>query len=149
MLSPSFSVSLCLAFSSLLLSLSFLLPLSSLVLPLSISRTLSSLSYIISFSPSPSPPPPLPPPPISLSAVPPLFVIEFLHRIVDVFSEYFGECSEQKIKDNYVTVYEVHTHAPSTHLICTLHSCSITFHFLVSLAILNSKLPIFFCTYSV
>ena len=48
MLSPSFSVSLCLALSSLLLSLSFLLPLSSLVLPLSISRTLSSLSYSLS-----------------------------------------------------------------------------------------------------
>lgn len=40
-------------------------------------------------------------------AVPPLFVIEFLHRIVDVFTEYFDECSEAKIKDNYVTVYEV------------------------------------------
>ena len=40
-------------------------------------------------------------------AVPPLFVIEFLHRIVDVFMEYFGECSETKIKENYVTVYEV------------------------------------------
>ena len=40
--------------------------------------------------------------------VPPLFVIEFLHRIMDVFAEYFGECSEAKIKDHYVTVYEVH-----------------------------------------
>ena len=40
--------------------------------------------------------------------VPPLFVIEFLHRIMDVFAEYFGECSETKIKDHYVTVYEVH-----------------------------------------
>ncbi|CAI8055936.1 AP-3 complex subunit mu-1 [Geodia barretti] len=39
--------------------------------------------------------------------VPPLFVIEFLHRIVDVFMEYFGECSETKIKENYVTVYEL------------------------------------------
>lgn len=39
--------------------------------------------------------------------VPPLFVIEFLHRIVDVFTEYFDECSEAKIKDNYVTVYEL------------------------------------------
>ena len=41
-------------------------------------------------------------------AVPPLFVIEFLHRIVDVFMEYFGECTEMKIKENYVTVYEVY-----------------------------------------
>ena len=40
-------------------------------------------------------------------SVPPLFVIEFLHRIMDVFTEYFGECSELKIKDHYVTVYEV------------------------------------------
>ena len=39
--------------------------------------------------------------------MPPLFVIEFLHRIMDVFTEYFGECSELKIKDHYVTVYEV------------------------------------------
>ena len=40
-------------------------------------------------------------------AVPPLFVIEFLHRIVDTFKEYFSECTEQRIKDNYVIVYEV------------------------------------------
>ena len=26
---------------------------------------------------------------------------------MDVFAEYFGECSETKIKDHYVTVYEV------------------------------------------
>ena len=46
-------------------------------------------------------------PPLPSTAVPPLFVIEFLHRIMDVFTEYFGECSELKIKDHYVTVYEV------------------------------------------
>lgn len=44
---------------------------------------------------------------VCFCAVPPLFVIEFLHRIVDVFTEYFDDCSETKIKDNYVTVYEV------------------------------------------
>jgi len=44
-----------------------------------------------------------------LLAVPPLFVIEFLHRIIDTFAEYFSECSEQRIKDHYVIVYEVHT----------------------------------------
>ena len=43
----------------------------------------------------------------SLCLVPPLFVIEFLHRIVDTFTEYFSECSEQRIKDHYVVVYEV------------------------------------------
>lgn len=39
--------------------------------------------------------------------VPPLLVIEFLHRIMDIFTEYFSECSEQRIKEHYVTVYEV------------------------------------------
>ena len=39
--------------------------------------------------------------------VPPLFVIEFLHRVMDIFTDYFGDCSEQRIKDNYVIVYEV------------------------------------------
>lgn len=37
----------------------------------------------------------------------PLFVIEFLHRIVDTFVEYFDECSERAIKENYVVVYEL------------------------------------------
>ncbi|XP_040507486.1 AP-3 complex subunit mu-2 isoform X3 [Gallus gallus] len=39
--------------------------------------------------------------------VPPLFVIEFLHRVVDTFQDYFGVCSEVMIKDNVVVVYEV------------------------------------------
>lgn len=39
--------------------------------------------------------------------VPPLFVVEFLHRIMDIFTEYFSECSEHRIKDNYVVVYEL------------------------------------------
>ena len=43
------------------------------------------------------------------SEVPPLFVIEFLHRVVELFGEYFGECNEARIKDNYVIVYEVRT----------------------------------------
>jgi len=38
---------------------------------------------------------------------PPLFVIEFLHRIIDVFEDYFGECTESSLKDNYVIVYEL------------------------------------------
>jgi AP-3 complex subunit mu len=41
------------------------------------------------------------------SEVPPLFVIEFLHRVIDVFVEYFGECTEQRIKEHYVIVYEL------------------------------------------
>ena len=39
--------------------------------------------------------------------VPPLLVVEFLHRIMDIFTEYFTECTEQRIKEHYVTVYEV------------------------------------------
>ncbi|CAF0938505.1 unnamed protein product [Adineta ricciae] len=37
----------------------------------------------------------------------PLFVIEFLHRIMDVFEEYFVTCTETTLKDNYVIVYEL------------------------------------------
>ena len=40
-------------------------------------------------------------------AVPPLFVIEFLHRVVDTFEDYFNECTETIIKENYVVVYEL------------------------------------------
>jgi len=39
--------------------------------------------------------------------VSPLLVVEFLHRIMDIFTEYFSECTEQRIKEHYVTVYEV------------------------------------------
>lgn len=38
---------------------------------------------------------------------PPLFVIEFLHRVVDTFDDYFTECTESTIKENYVVVYEL------------------------------------------
>ena len=39
--------------------------------------------------------------------MPPLFVIEFLHRVVDTFTEYFSSCTETSIKDNVVIVFEV------------------------------------------
>ena len=42
-----------------------------------------------------------------LLPVPPLFVIEFLHRVMDTFEDYFNECTESTIKENYVIVYEV------------------------------------------
>lgn len=42
-----------------------------------------------------------------LLAVPPLFVIEFLHRVVDIFEDYFQGCSESVLKEYYVIVYEV------------------------------------------
>ena len=39
--------------------------------------------------------------------MPPLFVIEFLHRVVDTFTEYFNSCTETSIKENVVIVFEV------------------------------------------
>lgn len=39
--------------------------------------------------------------------MPPLFVIEFLHRVVDTFEDYFNECTETIIKENNVVVYEL------------------------------------------
>jgi len=39
--------------------------------------------------------------------VPPLFVIEFLHRVFDTFIDYFSECNEQVINEQIVVVYEV------------------------------------------
>ncbi|KAJ8676234.1 hypothetical protein QAD02_012020 [Eretmocerus hayati] len=44
---------------------------------------------------------------VCTSEVPPLFVIEFLHRVVDTFSDYFAECTEAIIRENYVVVYEL------------------------------------------
>lgn len=49
--------------------------------------------------------------------VPPLFVIEFLHRVMDIFEDYFSECTESTIKENYVIVYEVRC----------IQSCSVFF----------------------
>ncbi|OXA46978.1 AP-3 complex subunit mu-1 [Folsomia candida] len=39
--------------------------------------------------------------------VAPLFVLEFLHRVVDIFEDYFGECNETIIKEHYVIIYEL------------------------------------------
>ena len=33
--------------------------------------------------------------------------MEFLHRVVDTIDDYFNECSENIIKDNYVVIYEL------------------------------------------
>ncbi|VDO91908.1 unnamed protein product [Soboliphyme baturini] len=38
---------------------------------------------------------------------PPLLVIEFLHRVVDTFVDYFEDCTDSIIKENYVTIYEL------------------------------------------
>lgn len=44
---------------------------------------------------------------VSQTEVPPLFVIEFLHRVCDTFVDYFSECNEQTIIDHIVVVYEL------------------------------------------
>jgi AP-3 complex subunit mu len=44
---------------------------------------------------------------VTSNEVAPLFVIEFLHRVVDLINDYFGECTENIIKENYVIVYEL------------------------------------------
>lgn len=44
---------------------------------------------------------------VTLSEVPPLFVVEFLHRVFDTLSDYFGECTESNVKENCVVVYEL------------------------------------------
>ncbi|CAN7992752.1 unnamed protein product [Ixodes hexagonus] len=44
---------------------------------------------------------------VTMSEVPPLFVIEFLHRVVDTFADYFSDCTEFLIKEHYVVVYEL------------------------------------------
>ncbi|KAF9419289.1 hypothetical protein HW555_004216 [Spodoptera exigua] len=43
---------------------------------------------------------------VCMQEVAPLFVIEFLHRVVDTFQDYFSDCTETIIKENYVVVYE-------------------------------------------
>ena len=42
-----------------------------------------------------------------MSQAPPLLVVEYLNRVVDTFQEYFGEVSEEIIKENFVTIYQV------------------------------------------
>ena len=44
---------------------------------------------------------------VVIHEVPPLFVVELLHRIADMLKEYFGSHSETVIKENYVTVFEI------------------------------------------
>lgn len=44
---------------------------------------------------------------VTMTEVAPLMVVEFLHRVVDIFADYFGDCTESLIKENYVVVYEL------------------------------------------
>merc|ERR1712188_71795 len=39
--------------------------------------------------------------------VSPLLVIEFLHRVAEVFKDYFRDVTEDHLKDNFVTVYSI------------------------------------------
>jgi AP-3 complex subunit mu len=44
---------------------------------------------------------------VVLNEVPPLFVIEILHRAFDIFEDYFNECNDSSLKENFVVVYEL------------------------------------------
>ncbi|KHN79586.1 AP-3 complex subunit mu-1 [Toxocara canis] len=44
---------------------------------------------------------------VTTAETPPLMVIEFLHRVVATFTEYFDECSDSSIKENCVIVFEL------------------------------------------
>lgn len=37
----------------------------------------------------------------------PLLAIEFLHRVFDIFVEYFGNVEDSTIKDNFANVYQL------------------------------------------
>lgn len=37
----------------------------------------------------------------------PLMVMEFLHRVFEIFEEYFGTVEETSIKENFSTVYQL------------------------------------------
>lgn len=39
--------------------------------------------------------------------VDPMLVFEFLHRIIDVLTDYLGDISEASIRENFVIVYQV------------------------------------------
>ncbi|KAH7636979.1 AP-3 complex subunit carmine [Dermatophagoides farinae] len=44
---------------------------------------------------------------VTTGEIPPLFVIEFLHRVVDNFIDYFNDCTESLLKEHIVVVYEL------------------------------------------
>ena len=43
----------------------------------------------------------------SVGEIPPLLAIEFLHRVYEIFEEYFGNVEESTIKDNFAMVYQL------------------------------------------
>ncbi|XGW35394.1 hypothetical protein V3C99_018980 [Haemonchus contortus] len=44
---------------------------------------------------------------VTTTEIPPLMVIEFLHRVVHTFTQYFDECSDTSIKENCVMIFEL------------------------------------------
>jgi AP-3 complex subunit mu len=44
---------------------------------------------------------------VVVNEVSPLYVIEILHRAFNIFEDYFTECTETSLKENFVIVYEV------------------------------------------
>ena len=45
---------------------------------------------------------------IILTEVPPLFVVEFLHRVFDTLNDYFGDCTETIVKVSACSVSVTH-----------------------------------------
>lgn len=39
--------------------------------------------------------------------VDPMLVFEFIHRIIDILTDYLAEVSEPSIRENFVTVYQL------------------------------------------
>ena len=48
---------------------------------------------------------------------PPLLVFDFLNRVVEIFTSYFREVTEDTIKENFTTIYQVPI--PSRSLVLT------------------------------
>jgi len=44
---------------------------------------------------------------VLLNDMPPLYVIEFLNRVIEIFLHYFGILSEESLKDNFVLAYQL------------------------------------------
>ena len=42
-----------------------------------------------------------------MEIVDPMLIFEFIHRIIDILTDYLGDVSETSIRDNFVTVYQV------------------------------------------
>ena len=52
------------------------------------------------------------PHPRGATQVPPLLVLEFIHRIGDVLQDYLGEVREDVVKENFVLLYQLLDEVP-------------------------------------